>query len=202
MNIVLVGVPGIGKGQLAQDIHVTLKDEHDTVLPVVPADDYMATFDKAVGALADYRVELSLAIRRAFAMNEYKEAIYEASLINSVSHAALRYRRGLEDGTMSPDDLFKWWLVLHTTAAMLLDTFKADAKVVYVKAETETDWDEELQEAFEAVMAQADIEYTTVDAFDLIHEGFAATLIEDLLKGTDDPITTDAGDNSESNGKN
>lgn len=200
MNIVLVGVPGLGKGQLAQDLHMVLKDEHDIVLPVVPADDYMATFDKAVGALADYRVELSLAVRRAFAMNEYEAAIYEASLINNVAYAALRYRRAFEDGSQDDDSIFKWWLTLQTSAAMLLDTFKENAHVFFIEDEPQEEFNKELQEALVAVMQQIDLEYTTVNAFDLIHEELAATLVTDLLKGTDDP-GQETGDISEPNGQ-
>lgn len=179
MNIVIVGVPGVGKGQLASDLHAALKKNHDIVLPVVESDDYMGHFGKAVGHLADYRIELNMAARRAVAMNDYKGAIYEVSLIDSVAYAICRYRDLLERAS-DEEDAYRWWLVSQTTAAMLRDTFKAD-HILYVPGFPEDGFYKDLQEAFEAIFEEFELTPIALEPEDMLYEELSAKLSEDFV---------------------
>jgi hypothetical protein len=184
MRIVLVGAPGTGKDVFSNDLHQALKDK-GFVLPIAgSSNDYMAHYGKAVGALADYRIELSLAVRRAISMQDLENAIFEGSLLDSVAYSAARYKRLIDEDLVDDQVGYTWWLTMSLITSMLRDTFRAD-HVIYIKPANANEFKADINEALLAVMKELKIEYREVYEDQLQDEESSAKLVEELIKEFD-----------------
>lgn len=105
--------------------------------------------DWTLDRLADYRVELQLALDRSTEMEP--QGIFESSLLDNVSYAAVRLSYILNDETGTDDDQARWEIVLHATSRMVRDSELPDA-VVFLPGHAEEEFYERLEEAIDAAV--------------------------------------------------
>jgi hypothetical protein len=181
MRVILVGAPDTGKSNLAQELHQALK-ARDVILVVSgSSNDYMATFGKAVGLLADYRVELSLAVRRAMAMSDIGNAIFEGTLLDNVAHAAAKYKRLLEDGG-DEEVAYTQWLTMTLCAKMVRDTWKSDY-IIYIHPSDAEPFKADVNEGLLTMLRELNLDYDyDVYEDDLRDETMSATIVDKIAE--------------------
>jgi hypothetical protein len=162
-------------------------------------DQAFATSREAVGQLADYRKELSIAVSRAIYPSRLdlnvEYSVFPLSLIDSFAYATVRYKTLLEQGIVTDEVLDTWWLTLSMISCMYRDSFKAD-KVYRVFNSSLSEEDDDcdlyfnslLEEAFDAIL---DVDHLTVDQVidtgSLQSEEDYATIGKSLLEDINGP---------------
>lgn len=132
---IILGAPGVGKRKLANLVHdkrphIEVQREPGHTHP-----------NAALGALADYRTELSLALDRAWFM-ERDHTISTHSLIDSFGYTFLRIENGVEYMTEAEVEL--WLLNLALIGKLAEDSLRFDNIFVLTGASEETSYIEEL----------------------------------------------------------
>lgn len=135
-RLIIVGAPGAGKdairlellnfkysqSEIKQAYHI-----HWFGSPAIKSLD-----DPAVGELADYRQELTIAVSRMQqAINQQyviknSHAIFTHTLLDSLAHATARLYRMVNSGSVSDLELLRWEQTLQTISLIFMDSFKVD----------------------------------------------------------------------------
>lgn len=119
MRFVLVGAPGTNKGKISRSLSRSLGLFVHSGMTIPDG--------IAVGTLADYRVEIKLAVDRAFAMQAVGvPTIYEHTLIDSLAYASLRFMDMRDLNNVDEYTQEKWATVTAIVGAMVRDTFRYD----------------------------------------------------------------------------
>lgn len=161
MRIVLVGAPDTGKEKLANELSQILSCPYDAGLSA--ADISWNTLDfkgYELGLNADYRVEVKLAVDRAFSIQAYDRqvwhVVYSHTLLDSVAYSTLRMI-SFQEKESSQYIVDKWMFTTGVIGAMMRDTFKAD-HIFFLPG-----GDEEIEKALQMILDMNDLEYTVLD---------------------------------------
>jgi hypothetical protein len=192
MRIVIAGAPGVGKNELAVELQSELKKRGHSLPIAGSSNDYMATFGKAVGVLADYRVEMSLAVRRAFMMDQ--PAIFEGSLLDSGAHAAAKYKILFDQKAGSEEELYTWWLTLQIISCMIRDTFSSDYLIYITPTDELEGYVDYIDEALFYFLGESGNVFVGIPQSDLQSENRTAIIegiVNDIIDGqqSEKPIT-------------
>lgn len=152
-RVVVVGAPGTGKGQLVLDLARKNGLFDISGMTTHP--------DLATGTLADYRVEMKLAIDRCFDMQVDEPRIFEHTLIDSLAYAATR---AITISQMVGEDdptLLKWTALTGLIGSLLSDSFKAD-QVFFIEAQTDDEQTVAIENALRSVLEATSLNFTTL----------------------------------------
>lgn len=167
----IVGAPGVGKSKIVEAVAERFDEKlffHEDV-----------ETRYALGSLADYRVELALAMHRWKREQTYAPTIFAHSLIDNlayVTYALSRYRQG----TVRIGTVERAVLTMGIVGAMLTDSFKYD-HVFFIRGDFDPneDYDQyQIQSVLRMILDEYKIEYTTIDA-----SAEAANQVGDVIEG-------------------
>lgn len=188
-KIVLVGSTGTGKGDLALQLAAKFHLDIQQGLPPFEV-------DPAIGELADYRMEVFLAVARV--MNQSQPSwhtVYTHTLVDSMAYPGVRLQTLLNSDLLTPDDELRWNLTLHTNALMAHDSFASD-QVLFLPGNDGTDFSRRLEEALKIVLEEMNTKYVVLDP-SLPHIEQAATIVEELLSEGDGSRSSDSDTDGE-----
>lgn len=199
MRVVLCGAKGAGKSELLKALEAPniKKWEAGEYAPTLVPNQLDGKYgDWTLDRLADYRVELQLALDRA--TDQEQEGIFESSLIDSVAYAATRLSYIINDGIGTDDDQARWEIVVHASARMLRDSVLPDA-IIYVPGSDEEPFYEELEDALVAtvweLIPDQVAKYKLLETDTLQRAEEVATILERFNEQRDNPTESDGEDN-------
>jgi len=169
VRVALVGVSGAGKRNYADQIRELIPHLDISTQP-------QPWHDEALGALADYRVELRLAIQRAYASLNLDHIIFTHTLVDSLAYVHIRQRNVIEG---NDDQRLRWAITGETVGLLFGDSFSADF-VFYLPPTTDDPWTLDLDRALHLVMDFYEILPRQVDAEE------AAEVIRESFKSRSD----------------
>jgi hypothetical protein len=138
-SIVLVGAPGTHREELALALAKELGSDWD----VAATKDFswlgthhpkLSKF--SLGPITDYRVELSLALWRAFRMNGYRPTIFADSVLDNLAHSCVYGADSIEAG--NPSEIQRNVLLSGMLYTLVQDSFRADL-VFFIPFDGETE---------------------------------------------------------------
>jgi hypothetical protein len=158
MRFVLVGAPDTGKAKIIREV-----SERSTHRVSYSDSMYSSQADYAVGYLADYRMELALAVERVFQAADdlgiNSHVIYSHSLLDNVAYSAIRLI-SLRDGGASEYTLEKWRALVTIIAVMCRESFKSD-HIFFLHSDDEEQ--ATLENALLTVLDSFNLDFTTLD---------------------------------------
>lgn len=166
----LVGAPGTNKAQIAQALlarfipKLAMKDEH------------LDETTYALGSVADYRVELKLALERSLERPS-GATIYTHSVLDNLAYLTFAISR-YQMGTVSQETAQRAVLAWTLAGLILTDSFKHD-HVFFLQGKFDPNDDyesAELQVILQMILDQYQVSYSIIDIDDDPVEKIAATL--------------------------
>lgn len=153
MRIVLVGAKDSGKRELANKLQEKLGDYKIT--PSV--EDFTDPF--AIGPLADYRTELTIAIDRVY--NRYIDNLIQVnSLIDSFAYSATRLMSVLESDNRL--DITRWLLTNQLIVLLIRDSFETDV-ILFLESDPKDIFDQKINGILKEELNQLNVSYTTLE---------------------------------------
>lgn len=184
MRIIIVSAPDRKKVELAQ--RVKGNAPHMSVFSTRQDPD-----GPALGSMADYRMELTLAVERMNNILNEDFSIHTGSLLDTIAHSSVNYTNEVDT---TNEDAAKLFLTAHLASAMLRDSLKHDY-VFFVRGSND-EYGEQIEIALELGMIAFGISYVELE-MDQMDDN--VKLISDIING--EQVGT-SGDNQESNGDN
>jgi hypothetical protein len=157
MRVVLVGAPDSGKNSVAQELIKQNLVQKSLGHPVEILDPYL---EVAVGELADYRVEVLLAARRAFLQAE-EDVVFTHTSVDNIAYAAQRASTLLHIDEGSPEAATAA-AVLKLVADMFIDSFRGDV-IIFLTGNDGTEYGQELENLLEYALDDFNIDHTVVE---------------------------------------
>ena len=148
MKIYLVGAPSTDKTKLASAVQAAAPYLKLFVTPDDPD-------GPALGAQADYRTEMVLAVDRMRASMDSNDWIFTGSLIDSVAHTAVNFTA--RSSYLNADETALHLMTSHVIAAMLRDSFKHD--YVFFLPGHSDEFGEEIEIGLQAVLDTFGLSY-------------------------------------------
>lgn len=166
----LVGAPGVGKAKIAD----ALADRFDERLAIF--DEHLDTH-WALGIVADYRIELHLALAR-FLRKSDLPTLHTHSLIDNLAYASYAVAR-YQFGTVLLRTMERAILTTTVLGTILRDSFKYDhVFFIHGDFDPDEDYQSELQAVQQMILDDFQINYSIIDA-----GPEAADQIGDILEG-------------------
>jgi hypothetical protein len=165
---ILVGIPGIGKSQLASDLRVRLGA--DRFSTIGSATDWLHPEDYALGPQLDYRAELYLAAARTFShlSEAHTHIIYDGSLVDSFAHSTVNLDRMIKFENVDQNTLDRTVMTAALIGGMMTDSVKQDYVFLLERALNvdPTDEDYLLQKRMREILDEWQINYMVLEEKD------------------------------------
>lgn len=153
----LVGAPGVGKSKIAEQV----AERFDERLSFY--EDFESRY--ALGSVADYRVELSLAMARWKREQTYAPTLFKHSLLDNLAYTTYAVSR-FKLGTVSHGTVEREVLVMAAVGAMITDSFKYD-HIFFVRGDFDPneDYDQyQMQTILQMLLDEYQLNYSIIDA--------------------------------------
>jgi hypothetical protein len=169
----LVGAPGTRKSKIAEELA-----EHYFDNKLALFDENLSGMSWALGSVADYRVELKLALNRALQTPSDKPTLYAHSLIDNLAYISFALSRYNLSGAVSLGTVERAMMTFAIIGTLVTDSFKYD-HIFFLTGDFDPneDYDQyQIQSCLQLVLDQYGISYSIIESNEEAIDKIAETL--------------------------